>query len=120
MLQQAAASGSADAVLRAGAAALQSGVHVEAVAAVEHALRSHDDNARLWQLLGLLHRNLEDLAPAIAAFAKAAELLPDDAIIEPKPGRLVLFPSIMWHGTRPFGAGERLTGFDVRRPGSSP
>jgi tetratricopeptide (TPR) repeat protein len=81
MLQQAAASGSADAVLRAGAAALQSGVHVEAVAAVEHALRSHDDNARLWQLLGLLHRNLEDLAPAVAAFAKAAELSPDDAMI---------------------------------------
>ena len=29
--------------------------------------------------------------------------------IEPRPGRLVLFPSIMWHGTEPFGAGERLT-----------
>lgn len=29
--------------------------------------------------------------------------------IEPMPGRLVLFPSIMWHGTDPFSAGERLT-----------
>jgi hypothetical protein len=29
--------------------------------------------------------------------------------IEPRPGRLVLFPSILWHGTEPFGAGERLT-----------
>jgi hypothetical protein len=37
--------------------------------------------------------------------------------IEPRPGRLVLFPSYMWHGTRPFAAGERLTvAFDVRRP----
>jgi tetratricopeptide (TPR) repeat protein len=37
--------------------------------------------------------------------------------IEPKPGRLVLFPSTMWHGTRPFAAGERLTvAFDVARP----
>jgi tetratricopeptide (TPR) repeat protein len=37
--------------------------------------------------------------------------------IEPKPGRLVLFPSYMWHGTRPFAAGERLTvAFDVRHP----
>ena len=36
--------------------------------------------------------------------------------IEPKPGRLVLFPSTMWHGTRPFAAGERLTvAFDVAR-----
>lgn len=37
--------------------------------------------------------------------------------IEPKPGRLVLFPSYVWHGTRPFAKGERLTvAFDVRRP----
>jgi len=30
-------------------------------------------------------------------------------IIEPKPGRLVLFPSYMWHGTIPFSSGDRLT-----------
>lgn len=37
--------------------------------------------------------------------------------IEPKRGHLVLFPSYMWHGTRPFAEGERLTvAFDVRRP----
>ena len=36
-------------------------------------------------------------------------------LIAPKPGRLVLFPSTMWHGTIPFGAGERLTvAFDVK------
>ncbi|MGH6659708.1 MAG: putative 2OG-Fe(II) oxygenase, partial [Sphingomicrobium sp.] len=36
--------------------------------------------------------------------------------IEPRPGRLALFPSYMWHGTRPFGEGERLTvAFDVAR-----
>lgn len=34
--------------------------------------------------------------------------------IEPTPGRLVLFPSWMWHGTRPFPDGTRLTvAFDV-------
>lgn len=37
--------------------------------------------------------------------------------VEPKPGRLVLFPSTMWHGTIPFAAGERLTiAFDVAPP----
>jgi tetratricopeptide (TPR) repeat protein len=37
--------------------------------------------------------------------------------IEPKPGRLALFPSTMWHGTRPFRRGERLTvAFDVAFP----
>jgi tetratricopeptide (TPR) repeat protein len=42
--------------------------------------------------------------------------LPPIAEIEPKPGRLVLFPSTMWHGTRPFSDGERLTvAFDIGR-----
>lgn len=40
--------------------------------------------------------------------------LPPLATIKPKPGRLVLFPSFLFHGTRPFGAGERLTvAFDL-------
>jgi tetratricopeptide (TPR) repeat protein len=43
--------------------------------------------------------------------------LPPWRTIEPKPGRLVLFPSWMWHGTRPFQDGERLTvAFDVAPP----
>ena len=50
--------------------------------------------------------------------------LPPHRMIEPKPGRLALFPSWMWHGTRPFGQGERMTvAFDVAaaqpRPESS-
>jgi hypothetical protein len=52
--------------------------------------------------------------------APPAELgldLPPVRLIEPKPGCLVLFPSIMWHGTVPFDAGERMTAaFDVARP----
>lgn len=37
--------------------------------------------------------------------------------IEPRPGRLVLFPSTMWHGTLPFRTGERLTvAFDIALP----
>ena len=43
--------------------------------------------------------------------------LPAAQLIEPKMGRLVIFPSTMWHGTRPFPDGERLTvAFEVRRP----
>jgi predicted 2-oxoglutarate/Fe(II)-dependent dioxygenase YbiX len=30
-------------------------------------------------------------------------------MVEPKVGRLVLFPSFLWHGTRPFPRGERMT-----------
>ena len=37
--------------------------------------------------------------------------------VEPKPGRLVIFPSTMWHGTIPFEEGERLSvAFDVATP----
>jgi tetratricopeptide (TPR) repeat protein len=46
--------------------------------------------------------------------------LPDEPSIEPinmiapRRARLALFPSIFWHGTRPFDQGERLTvAFDV-------
>jgi len=40
--------------------------------------------------------------------------LPPLATLEPRPGRLILFPSYLYHGTRPFAAGERLTvAFDV-------
>ena len=43
--------------------------------------------------------------------------LPPIRLIEPKPGRLALFPSTMWHGTKPFAEGERLTvAFDVAPP----
>lgn len=47
-------------------------------------------------------------------------LLPEDwhrpplARIQPEPAKLVLFPSLFWHGTVPFDAGERLTiAFDL-------
>ncbi len=34
--------------------------------------------------------------------------------IEPKPGTLALFPSTLYHGTRPFGEAERMTvAFDI-------
>jgi hypothetical protein len=37
--------------------------------------------------------------------------------VEPRPGRLVLFPSTMWHSTFAFDAGERLTiAFDIAEP----
>ncbi|HYD88354.1 MAG TPA: putative 2OG-Fe(II) oxygenase [Vitreimonas sp.] len=32
-----------------------------------------------------------------------------EKVVQPREGRLVLFPSYMWHGTIPFSAGERLT-----------
>lgn len=43
--------------------------------------------------------------------------LPAYQTVKPRPARLVLFPSTMWHSTIPFEAGERLTiAFDIGRP----
>jgi tetratricopeptide (TPR) repeat protein len=43
--------------------------------------------------------------------------LPAYAEIEPKAGRLVMFPSTMWHATVPFADGERLSvAYDVQIP----
>lgn len=40
--------------------------------------------------------------------------LPPLEIIQPRPGRLVLFPSFLFHATRPFSGGERLSAaFDL-------
>ena len=35
--------------------------------------------------------------------------LPAERFVRPRPGRLVLFPSYMWHGTEPFRTEERRT-----------
>ncbi|WP_165912148.1 putative 2OG-Fe(II) oxygenase [Novosphingobium sp. PhB165] len=54
-----------------------------------------------------------DLGGAPAALG--IELAPR-LTVAPRPARLVLFPSWMWHGTRPFPSGERMTvAFDVAR-----
>jgi tetratricopeptide (TPR) repeat protein len=66
----------------------------------------------------------EQLGPAPAGFIRFG--VPPSALgpnlggfgqFEPKPGRLILFPSTLWHETLPFDDGERLViAFDVMRP----
>lgn len=71
--------------------------------ALPETLGTGEEHHAGWLSLG----ESRDLAPGLAPIR----------LIEPKPGRLVLFPSTMWHGTRPFPAGERLTvAFDIARP----
>jgi hypothetical protein len=76
------------------------------VALPDSLAREGSGDAAGWLSLG----EARDLVPA----------LPPLALIEPRPGRLVLFPSVMWHGTRPFPEGERLTvALDIARPQQS-
>ena len=50
--------------------------------------------------------------------ADLASGLQPQRLVEPRPGRLVLFPSTMWHGTLPIDSGERLTvAFDIAARG---
>jgi hypothetical protein len=72
-----------------------------------------------------LYIALPDEAAAIGngrlMFGACRDLLPDVQpfrTVEPQVGRLVLFPSTMWHGTEPFAEGERISvAFDIARPG---
>ncbi|MFC3077197.1 2OG-Fe(II) oxygenase family protein [Phenylobacterium terrae] len=65
----------------------------------------------------------EDRAGWLAFGQPPAELglsLEPVRLIAPKPGRLALFSSLMWHGTLPFDEGERLTvAFDVASLGGA-
>ena len=56
-----------------------------------------------WLIMGANRALLPDLAP--------------HRRVQPKVGQLVLFPSLMWHGTMPFAGGERMSvAFDIARP----
>ncbi|HMG46705.1 MAG TPA: putative 2OG-Fe(II) oxygenase [Allosphingosinicella sp.] len=73
--------GDANAVFAAGAKAVKSGLEAEALPLLEQAAQRHPGDPRIWQVLGLANRKLEDLAPAVAAFEKAAGLAPNDPLI---------------------------------------
>lgn len=72
---------SADEALELGLGALRSGREEDAIPALEQAIGQQPPDARLWQILGLLHRSTHELEPATAAFEKAAALAPGDAKI---------------------------------------
>lgn len=81
LLLSAVSPGDADAVFAAGAKAVKSGLEAEALPLLERAVALHPRDPRVWQVLGLANRRLEDLAPAVAAFEKAAALAPYDPLI---------------------------------------
>ncbi|HST37747.1 MAG TPA: tetratricopeptide repeat protein, partial [Allosphingosinicella sp.] len=67
-----------DAAVAFAIAALQNQEEEQALAPVAEAAARHPANLRLWQLLGGLHRALDELAPAVAAYERAVRLAPDD------------------------------------------
>lgn len=80
----------AAAVFAAGAKAVKSGLEAEALPLLEQAVERHPNDARVWQVLGLAHRKLDDLAPAVAAFEKAAAFAPGDPLIGHSHARCAL------------------------------
>lgn len=72
---------SADSVFRAGATAVKHGLAAEALPLARAGAANHPNDARMWQVLGLAYRKIEDLAPAAEALAKAAALAPNDPLI---------------------------------------
>lgn len=62
-------------------AALGSGRGGDALALARRGLALHPRDGRLWLVAGLAWRQLDDLAPAVEALAKAAELAPREPLV---------------------------------------
>lgn len=82
--------GHADSVFQTGASAIRDGLDAEALPLLKAGVENHPADARIWQLLGLAYRNLEDLEPALKALDKAAALAPADALIAHTRARAAL------------------------------
>jgi Flp pilus assembly protein TadD len=71
----------ADGVYRATLIAMDHGLAYQAVPLARSACTLHPSDARMWQVLALAYRGLDDLAPAMEAIERAASLAPRDALI---------------------------------------
>ena len=71
----------ADGVYRTALIALKQGLAEQAVPLARSAADLHPQDARMWQVLALAYRGLDDLAPALDAIERAAALAPHDALI---------------------------------------
>jgi len=80
----------ADAIFRALALAVRQGLAKEALPLAETGTRTHPQDARMWQMLGLARRRLDDLAPAFEALSRAAELAPADMLIAHSVARVAM------------------------------
>ena len=80
----------ADEAFNAGLDALNEGREEQALPALRAAAAAHPRDARLWQVIGLLHRSLDELGRAVEAFEKAAALAPGDPLIAHGHARAVL------------------------------
>lgn len=76
--------------INAGLHALKQLQEADALPLLAAATERHPRNATLWQVKGLLHRQLDDLAPAKAAFDRAAALAPEDAKIAHGQARVAM------------------------------
>lgn len=80
----------AQAAFEFGLRARENGSERSAIPVLQAATNAHPGHAGLWQVLGLLHRALDELAPAISAFRKAVELAPSDPLIAHGYARIVM------------------------------
>lgn len=80
----------AQAAFEFGLRARESGYERSALPLLQKATVANPNHAGLWQVLGLLHRALDEMEPAIRSFRKAAELAPDDPLIAHGYARVVM------------------------------
>jgi tetratricopeptide (TPR) repeat protein len=79
-----------DAIAEMASKALAAGTEAEAAPILDQAARAAGNSARLWQWAGLLHRAIDEHDQALAAFAEASRLAPNDASIVHGHARVAL------------------------------
>ncbi|MGS1016327.1 2OG-Fe(II) oxygenase family protein [Allosphingosinicella humi] len=104
--------GDADGLFHAGLTAMRNGLDREVLPFFEAGLKHHPGDARLWQVLGLAHRKLEETAEAMRAFGKAASLSPGDALLAHSVARTTLEAGLP--ATSAFERARRLAPNDAR------
>jgi len=70
-----------DAAADAGLMAQRCGLQEELLPVVRAVADANPRHARLWQVMGLMHRSIDELGPAMEAFERASALAPADPLI---------------------------------------
>ena len=68
----------------AGLTAIRGGLEEDFLPLLRSAAAANPNHPRVWQVLALTHRELDDLAPAVDAFGQAARLAPARPVDRPR------------------------------------
>jgi arylsulfatase A-like enzyme/Flp pilus assembly protein TadD len=100
-----------------GVALVTSGKYRQGIEVLEKALGLFDEDARVWNFLGLAHGNLGELEKARESFAAALALTPEDAILNENAGMFYISAAM---NTKDLGWARQALGFFEKAVAADP